>query len=82
MRVSGGNCAVFVANRIIIGAGADSWVLIGPVEEIWRLASRQGFLLCRAATQKCKNTLLKPALHRGRVIIHVFPPLIQLCMWL
>lgn len=32
MRVSSGNCAVFVANRIIIGAGAKSWVVIGPVE--------------------------------------------------
>lgn len=30
MRVSTSNCAVFVANRIIIGAGADSWVVIGP----------------------------------------------------
>lgn len=24
-----GNCAVFVANRIIIGAGADSWMVTG-----------------------------------------------------
>lgn len=29
MGVSASNCAVFVANRIIIGAGADNWVVIG-----------------------------------------------------
>lgn len=57
MRGSGGNCAVFVANRIIIGAGADSWVVIGPVEERWRLASRQGRLQSGTTTQTRKNTL-------------------------
>lgn len=34
MRVSSDNCAVFVANRIIIGAGAESLVVTGPVEEM------------------------------------------------
>lgn len=61
-RVWGGsssNCAVFVANRIIIGAGADSWVVIGPVEERWRLASRQARLQSSTATQKRKNTHFK-----------------------
>lgn len=57
MRVSSGNCAVFVANRIIIGAGADSWVVIGPGEERWSLAPRQGRPLCSATTQTRKNTL-------------------------
>lgn len=56
---SSSNCAVFVANRIIIGAGADSWVVIGPVEERWRLASRQARLQSSTATQKRKNTHFK-----------------------
>lgn len=74
VRVSSGNCVAFVANRIIIGAGADSWVVIGSVEEIWRLASCLECLLCRTRTRKCKNTLLKAGCHRRRVIILVFSP--------
>lgn len=74
VRVLSGNCVAFVANRIIIGAGADSWVVIGSVEEIWRLASCQGCLLCNTRTWKCKNTLLKAGCHRRRVIILVLAP--------
>lgn len=57
MRVSSGNCAVFVGNRIIIRAGADSWVVTGPGEERGSLAPTQRRLLCSAATPTRKKTL-------------------------
>lgn len=78
VRVSGGNCAAFVANRIIIGAGADSGVVMGPVEEIWRLASRQGCLLRSTGTWKCKNTLLKSRVPQREAN---YPYFFHMCFW-
>lgn len=49
VRVSTGNCAVFVGNRIIIRAGADSLVVPGPGEERRSLAQCQTGLLCGTA---------------------------------
>lgn len=69
---SSGNCAVFVANRIIIGAGADSWVVIGPCEERWSLASSQGHPLSRRHADTLKTHLKKAKCHSGGLLLLCF----------
>lgn len=66
MGVSAGNCAVFVANRIIIGAGADNLVLVGLLRRdgVWH---HDRDARCAAPSSRYVKALFKSAAEGGQL---------------
>lgn len=59
MGVAAGNCAVFVANRIIIGAGADNLAVIGLLRKNGLWHHDRDARCASTIRQICKSTFLK-----------------------